>query len=93
MLAICFSPGWEGNYQTPLLQVYLKSDWEPPVQQSVALESYMYLDKIKVQLAKSELRKPNTNLPHGEGKAVLHSKNNSTINIKKADKGTTTVVQ
>ena len=65
-LAIYFSR--QGNYQSSFL---CQSDWKPPVQQSVALESY--LKKVKAQLAetKCKLRKPKPNLSHGEGEAVL----------------------
>ena len=69
---------------------YVKSNWEPPVQKSVALESY--LEEIKIQLAQIPITKPKHNLPLNERKAITELKNNSEINIKKADKGTTTVI-
>ena len=37
---------------------YVNSNLEPPVQQSVALESYMYLEEIKMQLAQTPITKP-----------------------------------
>ena len=40
---------------------YVNSNWEPPVQQSVALESYMYLEEIKMQLAQTPITKPKHN--------------------------------
>ena len=69
---------------------YVKSNWEPPVQQSVTLESY--LEEIKIQLAHTPITKAIPNLPLNERKAITELKNNSEINVKKADKGTTTVI-
>ena len=54
-----------------------------PVQQSIALESY--LESVKTQLAV----KPKNNLSRNEMAALKELKNNSAINLKKADKGTT----
>ena len=71
---------------------YVNSNWEPPVQQSVALESYMYLEEIKMQLAQTPITKPKHNLPLNERKAIRELKNYSEINVKKADKGTTIVI-
>ena len=69
---------------------YVKSNWQPPVQKSVALESY--LEEIKTQLAQIPITKPKHNLPLNERKAITELKNNSEINIKRADKDTTTVI-
>ena len=69
---------------------YVKSNWEPPVQQSVTLENY--LEEIKIQLAHTPITKAIPNLPLNERKAITELKNNSEINVKKADKGTTTVI-
>ena len=69
---------------------YVKSDWNPPVQPSVALESY--LEEVKLQLAKIHITKPKRNLSHNERKALNELKQNHHINLKKADKGSTTVV-
>ena len=69
---------------------YVKSNWEPPVQQSVTLESY--LEEIKIQLAHTPITKPIPNLPLNERKAITELKYNSEIKVKKADKGTTTVI-
>ena len=55
---------------------YVKSNWEPPVQ----------------QLAHTPITKAISNLPLNERKAITELKNNSEINVKKADKGTTTVI-
>ena len=69
---------------------HVKSNWIPPVQQSVALESY--LEEVKTELAEIQLQKPKNNLPHNKRKAIKELKNNHDINIKKADNGTTTVI-
>ena len=69
---------------------YVKSNWEPPVQQSVALETY--LEETKIKLSEIEITEPKPNLPISERKAIRELKENSEINIKKADKGSTTVI-
>ena len=69
---------------------HIKSDWEPPVQPSVALETY--LEEVKGQLAEIALFKPQNNLPSEERKAIKDLRPNSDIVIKKADKGTTMVI-
>ena len=46
----------------------VKSDWEPQVQPSVALETY--LEEIKGQLAEIVLFKPQNNLPLEGCKAI-----------------------
>ena len=69
---------------------HIKSNWEPPVQQSVALETF--LEKVRVQLAEIELIKPRNNLPFKERKALRELRSNSEIIIKKTDKGTATVI-
>ena len=70
---------------------HVKSNWEPPIQQSVALETYLE-EEVKVQLPEIELIKPRNNLPFKERKALRELRSNSEIIIKKADKGTTTVI-
>ena len=69
---------------------HVKSNWIPPVQKSVALESY--LEEVKVQLAEIQLTKPKDNLLNTERKALKTLRENPNINLKKADKGTRTVV-
>ena len=69
---------------------HVKSTWNPPLQPSVALETY--LEEVKVQLAETKLTKPKNNLQSAERKALVALKRNHEINLKKADKGTTTVV-
>ena len=68
----------------------MRSNWVPPVQPSVALETF--LQEVKVELADIKLSKPKHNLPYNERMAIRELKRNSEINIKKADKGTTTVI-
>ena len=69
---------------------HVKSNWIPPVQKSVALESY--LEEVKVQLAEIQLTKPKDNLLNTERKALKTLRENPNINLKKADKGTRMVV-
>ena len=69
---------------------HVKSNWMPPVQQSIALESY--LESVKTQLADITISKPKNNLSRNEMAALNELRNNSAINLKKADKGTTTVI-
>ena len=69
---------------------YVKSNWNPPVQPSVALKSY--LEEVKSHLAEIEITKPKCNLSRKEHQALIELKQNTDINIKKADKGSTTVV-
>ena len=69
---------------------HIKSNWEPPVQQSVALETF--LEKVRVQLAEIELIKQRNNLPFKERKALRELSSNSEIIIKKTDKGTALVI-
>ena len=57
---------------------HVKSSWIPPIQRSVALETY--LEEVKIKLAETPLVKP---------KNGFHNKD---IILKKADKGTKTVV-
>ena len=69
---------------------HVKSNWVPPVQPSVALESY--LENVKVSLAEITMQKPKYNLSRKEHIAVKEFKQNTAINLKKADKGNTTVI-
>ena len=68
---------------------HVKSNWNPPVQPSVALERD--LEKVKSHLAEIEI-KPKCILSRKEHQALIELKQNTDINIKKADKGSTTVV-
>ena len=69
---------------------HVKSSWIPPIQLSVALETY--LEEVKIKLAETPLVKPKNNLPPGEQRALEELINNKEIILKKADKGITTVV-
>ena len=69
---------------------HVKSTWNPPVQPSVALESY--LEEVKIQLAEIKLTTPKNNLNPAERDALKALKRDTKINLKKADKGTTTVM-
>ena len=62
----------------------------PPVQLSIAPEGY--LEIVKAQLAEITVTKPRNNLSRNEVTAPKELKNNSALNLKKADKGTTTVI-
>ena len=75
------------NKQHPF---YVKSTWEPPVQQSVALETF--LQEVKFELANIPIRRPRDNLSPGERRALHNLLGDNTIIVKKADKGTTTVI-
>ena len=57
---------------------------------SVALESY--LEEVKLQLTEIQITKPKLNLSREEQKALNELKQNNDINLKKADKVSTTVV-
>ena len=70
--------------------ISLQTDWIPRVQKSVALESY--LESVKIQLAEIKPSKPKNNLSHNEYKALTELVNNTEINFKKADEGTTPVI-
>ena len=54
----------------------------PPVQQSIALESY--LESVKAQLADIRINKPKNYLSRNEMVALKELKNNATINLKKS---------
>ena len=69
---------------------HVKSGWIPPVQPSVALESY--LEETRDLLADVQLSKPKNNLSHNEQRELKTLTENTEINLKKADKGTRTVV-
>ena len=69
---------------------YVKSNWNLPVQKSVTLKSY--LEEVKSQLTEIQITKPTLNLSREEQKALNELKQNNNIKLKKADKGSTTVV-
>ena len=63
---------------------HVKSNWKPPVQPSVALETH--LEEVKTQLTEIQISKSKNNLPAKEHQAIKKLKQNPNINIKKADK-------
>ena len=69
------------NKQHPF---YVKSTWEPPVQQSVALETF--LEEVKFELANSPSKRPKDNLSPGERRALHNLLGDKTIIVKTADK-------
>ena len=70
---------------------HVKSGWIPPVQHSVTLESY--LEETRVLLAEAQFSKPKNNLSHNEQRELkILNRENTEINLKKADKATRTVV-
>ena len=62
----------------------------PSVQPSIVLESY--LESVKAQLEEVTVTKPKHNLSRNEVTALQELKNNSALNLKKADKSATTVI-
>ena len=69
---------------------HVKSDWKPPVQPSVALETF--LEEVKFELASTALVKPKDNISTGERQALKELSRNKSIILKKSDKGSTTVL-
>ena len=67
-----------------------KSDWNPPVQPPVALETF--LEEVKLELGGIQFKKPKPNLIPGELQALKQLSLDKTIILKKADKGTTSVM-
>jgi hypothetical protein len=69
---------------------HVKSTWQPLPQPSVALETYLEL--TKTELSDVVFLTPADNLSGGERQALKSLKANKDLNLKKADKGTTTVI-
>ena len=69
---------------------HVKSTCKTQVQPSVALESY--LEEVKIKLAELELKNPKDNLNPAERETLNTLKRDTNSNLKKADKGTTSVV-
>ena len=74
----------------PSIHSMSKSNWEPPVQPSVTLETY--LEEVKLQIAEIKMTRPKPNLSHKEHKVLSVLKQNKDLNFRKADKGSTLVV-
>ena len=68
---------------------YVRSNWQPPPQPSVALENY--LERTKLEIANITFTDVKDNLSANQRRALKTLKTNSELNLKKADKGTTTV--
>ena len=69
---------------------YVRSNWQPPPQSSVALENY--LEQTKLEIANITFTNVKDNLSANQRLALKTLKSNSEVNLKKADKGSTTVV-
>ena len=67
---------------------HVKSDWNPPVQSSVALETFL---EVKYELASIKFNRRKDNLSQGVQKVLKELSHNKNIVIKNADKGTITV--
>ena len=66
---------------------YVKSNWEPPVQPSVTLETH--LEEVKQQIAKIKITGQKPTLSRKERKALHVLQQSKDLNFKKADKGET----
>ena len=69
---------------------HVKSNWQPPPQPSVALESYLEPTKFEIAYITFSNEKGNHSAKQREALETLSA--NKEINLKKADKGTTTVI-
>ena len=69
---------------------HVKSKWRPPPQPSMALENY--LKRTKYEIATISFCDTQDNLSAKEQEALKKLRANTKVNIKKADKGNTTVV-
>ena len=69
---------------------YVRSNWQPPPQPSVALENN--IEQTKLEIANITFTDEKDNLSANERRALKTLKNNNEINLKNDDKGTTTVV-
>ena len=86
---MCLKYIFHGNDKEPH-PFHVKSDWDPPVQPSVALETF--LEEVKFELASIKLNRPIDNLSQGERNALKELSCDQNIVLKKADKGTTTII-
>jgi len=69
---------------------HVKSSWQPPPQPSVALESY--LERTKHEIASVVFSDTKDNLTAKQRQTLNTVRANKRVNLKRADKGTTTVV-
>ena len=68
-------------------QFHVKSNWQPPPQPSVALESY--LERTKYEIASITFSPVRDNLSAKQRQALKTLRTNSEVNLQKSDKGTT----
>ena len=69
---------------------HVKSTWQPPIQNSVALRTY--LEETRLEIASAIFRPQIENTSANKRNSISALKRNSKINLKKADRGTTTVI-
>ena len=69
---------------------HVKSNWQPPPQPSVALGNY--LERTKYEIATISFCDTQDNLSAKEWESLKKLRANTKVNIKKAEKGNTTVV-
>ena len=62
---------------------HIKSNWNPPVQPSVALETF--LEEVRFELATFSIEKPKDNLSHGERHALKELLGDSTLRTLHAE--------
>lgn len=60
---------------------HVKSNWEPPVQLSITLESY--LEEVKTELAEVKISKRKNNLPINERQALMELSRTITLLLKR----------
>ena len=69
---------------------YVRSNWQPLPQPSVALENY--LEQTKLETANITFTNVKDNLSANQRLALKTLKSNSQVNLKKADKGSTNII-
>ena len=69
---------------------HVNPKWQPPPQPSVALENY--LERTKFEIATTVFSDARDNLSAKQRQTLSALRANKRVNIKRADKGTTTVV-
>ena len=81
---MCLKYMFAKKQKTSAHPFHVKSTWQPPVQNSVALENY--LEETKLEIASAIYRSQFDNISANERNAISALKRNSKINLKKADK-------
>ena len=87
---MCLKYMFANKRKTSAPPFHVKSTWQPPTKNSVALEDYS--EETKLELASVVFRTPLDNISANERTAISSLKRNSEINLKKADKGRTAVI-